>query len=291
MKKIISAFVASVLSVSALSAVSATAVKIPETNKYTISTSNIENDTVVNETIIPAGSVAVTVNINNNYGFSASATKLNIGEFADVVVDEEGCPIVTKGDVLDDCITASAVKDGTIVVSSASDKKTNKDGEMFTIYVAENYSGVSVKDITNESILMETDTEANTNAVAYRYKIGNVDNDQYINAVDATMVLHATSVFKDKNPDKNPNADFTVSLANEYIDEYFPNIRSARVADTNKNGIINKADANNILKFYSYVSTGYTIEEAYNELSVEYDNYCSEIITVVFEDIWKGDFY
>ncbi|MDE6678990.1 MAG: hypothetical protein K2K02_08105, partial [Ruminococcus sp.] len=175
MKKLISAFIASVLSVSALSAVSATAVKIPETNKYTVSTSNIENDTVVDETIIPAGSVAVTVKINNNYGFSASATKLNIGEFADVVVDEEGCPVVTKGDVLDDFITASAVKDGTIVVSSASDKKTNKDGEMFTIYVSENYSGVSVKDITNESVLIKTDTEANPNtATAYRYKIGNV---------------------------------------------------------------------------------------------------------------------
>ncbi|MDE5557027.1 MAG: hypothetical protein K2J32_04945 [Ruminococcus sp.] len=284
MKKIISTLIASLMAVSTFTAVSVSASNVSAINKYTISTSTVENDTVVEEATIPAGSVAITVNINNNLGFTASATKLNVGELADVVVDEAGRPVVTKGDVLgDDFITASAVKNGTVVVSSASAKKTNTDGEMFTIYIADNYSGVSVKDITNEPVLIETDTESEKNAAeAYRYKIGNINNDRYIDAVDASILLGAIEDFKNKYPDKNPANDFTVAFADAHINEYFTAIRSSKVADTNKNNLLTVTDARNISQFYAYVSTGYTSAEAYAELSAEEDNYCSEVIIVTF---------
>lgn len=275
MKKIISTLATSLIVASSFTVVSASAVKIPETNKYTISTSTVKNDTVVEETTIPAGSVAITVNINNNSGFATSATKLNVGELADVVVDEAGRPVVTKGDVLDDFITASAVKDGTVVVSSASAKKTNTDGEMFTIYVADNYSGVGVKDITNEPILIEADT----NAKDTEYRIGNIDNDRYINAVDASILLGVIDDFKNKYPKKDPTKDFTVDFADEHIKEYFPNVPTALVADTNKNSLITVKDAKNISQFYAYVSTGCTGAEAYAKLSAEEDNFCYGVIT------------
>lgn len=277
MKKIISTLVASLMAVSALTAISVSASNVSEINKYTISTATIENDTIVDETTIPAGSVAITVNINNNYGFNASATKLDIGTLADVVVDETGRPVVTKGNVLDDFITASAVKDGTVVVSSASDKETNTNGEMFTIYVANDYSGASVEDITNESISIEADGTATTLNTRYEYYIGDINHNGYINSIDASQLLGAISDFKDEYP----NTDFTVDFADAHLSDYFPNAHYANVADTNKNNLINKADANNILQFYSYVATGYTREEAYDELSVEEDNYCGEQIVVV----------
>lgn len=282
MKKIISTLAASLMAVSAFTSVSVSASNVPEINKYTISTSTIENDTVVDETTIPAGSVAITVNINNNYGFSSSATKLNVGISADIVIDESGRPVITKGNVLDDFITASAVKDGTVVVSSASDKETNTNGEMFTIYVANDYSGASVEDITNESISIKTDDIAtpfmNTR---YEYYIGDISHNGYINSIDASQLLGAIEDFKEKYPAKDPTKDFTVDFADAHLSEYFPDAHYANVADTNKNNLINKADVNNILQFYSYVATGYTREEAYDELSVEEENYCGEQIVVV----------
>ena len=283
MKKLISTLAASLMAVSTFTVVSVSASNVPAINKYTISTSTVENDTVVDETTIPAGSVAITVNINNNYGFDASATKLNVGAFADVVVDETGRPVVTKGNVLDDFITASAINNGTVVVSSASDKETTTNGEMFTIYVANDYSGASVEDITNESISIETGNVAATLNTRYEYYIGDIDHDGYINSIDASQLLGAIADFKEKNPAKDPNNDFTVDFADDHLSDYFPDAHYANVADTNKNNKINKADANNILQFYSYVATGYTREEAYDELSVEEDNYCGEKVVVVVE--------
>lgn len=275
MKKIISTLAAVMATVTSFASVSASAVNMTSTDVYTISTSTIQNDTVVDETVIPAGSVAITVNINNNDGFASSATKLNVGTSADVVVDETGCPVITKGNVLDDSITASAVNNGTVVVSSASSKKTSKDGEMFTIYVADNYSGASVEDITDKSVSIATDNTAATLSTKYVYRIGNVDNDKYINSVDASQVLVA---IEDYN--KKYSGDLTVKFANAHISEYFPYVFCSEVADTNKDGKIRKADANNILKFYTYVSTDYSADEAYEILSKEYDNFCYEPIEV-----------
>lgn len=275
MKKIISTLATAMATVTSFASVSASAVNMTSTDVYTISTSTIQNDTVVDETVIPAGSVAITVNINNNDGFASSATKLNVGASADVVVDETGCPVITKGNVLDDFITASAVNNGTVVVSSASSKETNTDGEMFTIYVADNYSGASVEDITDKSVSIATGNTATTLSTKYVYHIGDVDNDKYINSVDASQVLGAIEDYT-----KKYSGDLTVEFANKHISEYFPYVFCAEVADTNKDGKIRKADANNILKFYTYVSTEYSAEEAYKILSEQYDNFCYEEIEV-----------
>lgn len=146
---------------------------------------------------------------------------------------------------------------------------------MFTIYVADNYSGVSVEDITDKSVSIATDNTAATLSTKYVYRIGNVDNDKYINSVDASQVLVA---IEDYN--KKYSGDLTVKFANAHISEYFPYVFCSEVADTNKDGKIRKADANNILKFYTYVSTDYSADEAYEILSKEYDNFCYEPIEV-----------
>lgn len=275
MKKFVSLIASTVLTVSSLTVVSASAV---ESNELSITATPVTSNIVADDgTVIPAGVVALTVNINNNYGFDSSATKLDVGMFADVVVNESGRPVVTKGDVLNDFIIASALNNGTIVVSSASDNNTNADGEMFTIYVADNYSGVNIEDITNEVISTEIGNTVTTLSTRYTYCIGDVDNDGYINSSDSSQLLYAISQFKDSYPD----AEFTVDFANDHISDYFSFIRCAEVADTNKDDKIRKADANNILQFYTYISAGYTKEEAYIELSTEEDNYCGEQIIFI----------
>lgn len=276
MKKIMMPILASaVLTVSSLSVISASAV---ESNELSITAKPITSDIISDDgTVIPAGTIALTVNINNNCGFDSSATKLDVGMFADVVVNEFGRPVVNKGDVLDDFIIASALNNGTIVISSASDNNTNVNGEMFTIYVADNYSGVNIEDITNEVISTEMGNTVTTLSTRYTYCIGDVDNDGYINSSDSSHLLRAISLFKDSYPSK----EFTVDFANDHISDYFSFVRCAEVADTNKDDKIRKADANNVLQFYTYVSAGHTREEAYIELSTEEDNYCGEQITFV----------
>lgn len=68
MKKIISAISASVLAVSALPVVTASAVNHSEENILSVSAETVSEALTVDETVIPAGAVAVTVNIADNSG-------------------------------------------------------------------------------------------------------------------------------------------------------------------------------------------------------------------------------
>ncbi len=279
MKKVISSIVASVMAVSVTATVSASALNLKEENLLSVSTEIVASSMTIDGTEVPAGAVAITVNIDNNNGFDYSATKLELGQNAIVVVDEIGCPIVTKGDVLNDSITAAAVKDGTVVISSASEKTTNDNGEMFTFYISDNFTGVSVMNISNESI-DSYDSEYVLNNTRYTYYIGDVHNDGSIDASDASTILGAIDTFRESHSSNTP---FYVTDADANLATYFPHIRYADAADTDKMGQINRRDAENVLQFYSYVSTGYTCEEALAELSIDYGNYCGEFVVRIVQ--------
>lgn len=69
------------------------------------------------------------------------------------------------------------------------------------------------------------------------YKLGDLNNDQYVNAVDASSVL-------------TEYASVSSGKATTFTDE-----RQTLAADADKNGYINAVDASYILAYYAYIST------------------------------------
>ena len=78
-------------------------------------------------------------------------------------------------------------------------------------------------------------TKANPDETT-EYKLGDVNNDRMINAVDASEVL---TYYAMTSTNKNGDLDANQKLA----------------ADVDRNGSINAVDASNILSYYAYVST------------------------------------
>lgn len=268
MKKVYSILISGAIAISSLSAILANATNEESSNTLSVTSKSIsENFVLPDGNLIPAGAVAITVGLSNNEGFSSSATKLNI-ENADYLLDENNKPIVVKGDLFNSSIISAATKDNCIVVASASAEEENGDGNMFTIFVSNQPSNVSVFDISGESIRTNQDDIAGARSVYY---IGDVNHDYNIDAVDGSQVLQAIDTYS--------SAPFTVlpvSVANANLSIYFPYIPNAQIADTNINGGINKKDADNIMDFYAYVAVGHTWGEAYALFSQDY-NYCSEM--------------
>ena len=263
MKKIMSTIIASAMTVSVTATVSASALNLKEEKLLSVSTEIVASAMTIDGTEVPTGAIAITIDINNNDGFNHSATKLDIGS-SNVIVDSTGRPVISKGSMLNDAIISSAKKNNTLVVSSASATTINTDGEMFTFYVSGNYSNTIV-----EKAMSPRSTR-------YTYYIGDVHHDGSINSSDASTILAAIATYAETS-----TSDLTVNIANDNITTYFPNIHYAEAADTSKDGKIRRVDANNVLDFYTYIMTGYDWDDAYNELSTEYDNYCGELVVVI----------
>lgn len=206
----------------------------------------------------------MTVSIANNTGFDASTTKLDIGD-ADVLVDADGRPIVSKEDLLEDSTVVSVTKDNFVAVSSILSSDANEDGEMFTIYLSSLPSSVSVWNINNAAVDL---SQGNNRDDVFH--IGDVNNNGYIDSVDASQVAYAVSLYTE--------GVLTVSIADGNLSYYFPYIpssASSAIADTNLNGKINHVDQYNIMDFYTYLSIGYSMEEA-TYIAQSDGNYCGQ---------------
>jgi hypothetical protein len=252
MKKFMSVLAASVMAVSALSVFSASAAV--EENFLSINTEVItEAFTTTDGTVIPAGTTAVTLNISDNTGFDSFTTKLNIGS-AELIVDEDGTPVYTAGDVLENAMVASATNNGLVSVVSASSEEIDFDGELITFYISSGFVGASILDEDLESF---TGYAASPASTLISYTIGDVNQDGAIDAVDASGILHAIDVYKnDYKISSRPN--LTVSFANLHKSEMLPYASTAEAADADINDVINDTDAENVLDYYSQKSVGIT---------------------------------
>lgn len=232
---------------------SASAKELNEGVSFSVTTNTI-NETVVADdgTIIPIGSTAVTVSVTGNAGFDSSTTKLDIGT-ANVIVNNEGNPIYSVGDVLESSMVASAANDNFVAFSTASADEVCRDGDMFTFYISSGFAGVEIVDNERETF------QPVNNAISPRgtlrsYMIGDVDQDNRIDASDASTILHAVSVYEDAfNDDVLP-----VNYANAHLSTYFPKASRAESADANKNDSITEKDASLVLQYYANASTGNT---------------------------------
>lgn len=294
MKKIISTLAATMLVATSLASTSASAINVPVLNEYSLSTSNIENDIVVDDVTVPAGSLAVTVNITNNTGFSSSSTNISLGGAYTPIANENGILVVESGNVIGDSCICGVTNGELITVATASGEDNLYDGDMFTFYVSSNTSSddetIEIVNTTSEDISTTVRKASETMASKSGYfKVGDVDNNGYVNAVDASYVLHAVSI--------NDGNKISITDANSNISYYFPsadNIVCAQAAnplcpanDDNNNkciddnelkagllkGHINKADAEDILFYYGFASTEQT-DDYYNQS----DGFCGRIL-------------
>jgi len=262
MKKIISVFTATMMAATSIVSVSALAVNFPVSNEYTLSTSTVESNIVVDDITVPAGSLAVTVNISNNTGFSNKSVKFNLGS-ASVITDKNGIPVVDNGYVFENPIFGAAVNNDVMMIAASSLETSVVDGDMFTFYVNANSTDISIIDV---------DTKVEVNMIepmAGRpyYTIGDVDNNGYIDASDASYISMAISKYEDiKYDDVLP-----VSTANANLTYYFPyhTPKKAEAADSNENGNITEIDARFVMNYYAEMSSG-------GEIDITTMGYCGE---------------
>ncbi|MDE7364419.1 MAG: hypothetical protein K2N27_05985 [Ruminococcus sp.] len=279
MKKIISTFTASLMAVSALTAVSASALNVKKDNALTITTESLKTAiTADNGTVVPAGSLAVTVSIENNSGFNSSANKLVVGKSYDFIVSDFGEPAITKGSVMGDSIVCAAENNNSIAVASASADYNYSDGVMFTFYLNQNDNS----DDTNIAF-QKIDTSHMTSlgsgisvqsSTYEKYRHGNVNdpfdpNRLLIDATDASDVLGAIEA--------NNGAWLSVWEANKHLDKYLPDALCAQAADVNSDNCIDKTDARLILDFYSVAATTRTMQEALAEFQRMFNSTCGTV--------------
>lgn len=294
MKKIISTLAATMMVATSIASTAASAIKVPVLNKYSLSTSTVGNDILVDDIIVPAGSLAVTVNISNNTGFSSSSTNIVLGDAYVPIANENGILVVESGNVIGDSCIRGVTNGELITVATASGKDNLCDGDMFTFYVSSNTSsGAETIEIVNTASEDISTTmrkaAASVTANSGYFKVGDIDNDGYVDSTDASFVLSAISI--------NDGSQISIAAANSNLSHYFPNrpnMVCAQAAnplcpanDDNGNGYvddselragllkgyINRYDADDILEYYGFAATGQLAK--YNEQS---DGFCGRIL-------------
>lgn len=248
MKKFISAISASILAVSALPVVTASAVSVEE-NIISVSTETVSETLTVDETVIPAGAIAVTVNIAGNSGFISTTTKLDLGAY-DVISNEKGTPVAVTGNTTYDSLVTGSVNEEIAVFTTVGTKEDDTDGSIFTFYVNGNNSAISDITVSDFETVGYADISASvmsvraTNKYGDYYVIGDVNNDGYVDSVDSTITQMAIG--------KNNGKRISVAVANANLNYYFVETTiCAQSADANISGDIAVADANDISLYYA----------------------------------------
>ena len=233
--------------VAMLASLAATPVSAARINAYSVSyetlTEAIETD---NGETVPAGAIAVTMSVNGNTGFNANTVTLDVKEGYTVLTDEEDEPIIEKGSVLDNALIGKAVNGNVVSVTMALAESTTKNGDLFTIYCTTNASAevnfVQVEQLQHE-VAVESAASLRGGAIGADSVIippyicfygGDCDNNNVVNAIDASLVLQAMA--------KSDYQDLDVKVY-DYL-EYFPSTIIAKQSDANGDGKITHPNPN-----------------------------------------------
>ena len=251
MRKTISTMLAAAMVASAFSTFSTSAIEINACDEQYVSTSVVSNSMIINGTIVPAGAIAVTVNLDNNSGFNNTSTKLIIGDAKDVIRSADYKPVISKDDMMSDFYVSAFENNNVVGIAAASAEYVYDDGSLYTIYLEPSNHGF------DDSIDIESDNNGGIPVNAFAYAtIGDVNDNGYINTSDASAVYTAIDKYKQLVP-TDPNADnFTISFCSIALSYFFPSAPCADIATTNGDVYINEDDAENITDFYSWLSAG-----------------------------------
>jgi len=199
MKKIISTIAAAAMAATSISAFSALAVDESVNNAITVSTSVVNEATIVDGTVIPAGSTAVTVSIDNNTGFDAFSTKFELDNVVDIIKTFGNEIVINEGIALGDSAIVGSENNGVIAFSSASADVNREDGALFTFYTS-SLSSTDEIDIVNSSFHDYSESSINTSAstdmiIHIHFIHGDANNDDDIDLQDAVAYEQARAQF------------------------------------------------------------------------------------------------
>ena len=222
--------------------------------------------------VVPAGSIAVTLSLEENAGFDADTITFDIGENNSVLTDNAGNPIVTKEYLLEDALAAAASYDSTVCVAVAMSDHCTEHGEMFTFYLeggmGASGADVEIADVSEETVQISGSGSLNggptagTNAFMKKnenniwylcYYSGDANDDNEVNATDAAVINIACA--------SAPGYEISVNDTN--FSDYFPDLYFHSEPDANHSGWINNVDSTLILQYAAYVGAhgsdeGYT---------------------------------
>lgn len=215
-------------------------------NKLSVMKNTLAEDTVLDDgTVIPAGSAAFTVNLDDNQGFSLFEFDFNIGSAYDIITDSENRPIFTKGSTVNyqSLITGSVNNENVVFTGVCSYDCIVKEN-IITFYAVENpdsadtdYS-VKSRKLYSSSNWYEYDSgtgylSAGCPLICYGketspaksddksiYMVGDIDSNMTIDLKDAFNAYYVVSV--------SQIGEF--SYLKEYYDYCFPNINDLRAA-------------------------------------------------------------
>lgn len=207
--------------------------------------------------VVPAGSIAVTLSLEENAGFDADTITFDIGENNSVLTDNAGTPIISKEYLLLDERAAASSSGSTLCVAVAMSSHCVEHGEMFTFYLAggtgASGADVEVTNTTEDSVQIsgtgnlngEPAASVNTFVEFHNghwyicYYTGDANNDDEVNASDAALIsIMCASVPAHK-----------LSVSDPAVATYFPNIPYPEQPDVNGSGWINSIDADTILEY------------------------------------------
>lgn len=245
---------ASVLAITSVTSVAGVMANAEETNAVSVSCETLTSAITADDgTVIPAGTVAVEVAINNNTGFKGSSLTFNMSS-ADALTNTNGAPVVDNGAVLGDAMVAAAQNNGKLVISYSAAGTMSSDGELFTFYMSE------ASDVTfAETVAAQPSNEASAYAYRKYWIIGDADGNLVIEIEDCTAVQEAVAKAGGRMVEVNDvNADLAY---------FFPNspMPFAECVDGNGDNWImdstvnqNDSDAYQILNYYSKIGAGLT---------------------------------
>ena len=232
-----------------LASLAATPVSAAHINAYSVSYETLtEAIETANGETIPAGTIAVTMSVNGNTGFNANTLTLHVKDGYTVVTDQQGEPVVEKGSILEDAMIGKAVNGNAVGVTMALAESTTENGDLFTVYFTANANAsADVKfvqleqpEIAVESVASLKDGGIGTNSVivgsALYFYGGDCNNDNIINAVDASLILQAMK--------KTDYKDLNINTTN-FIANYFPSVVKENQPDANGDGYITHRDKDN----------------------------------------------
>lgn len=266
MKKLTSSLVAAGMLVASITPVYASAINVKPLNELSIESETLTEDITIDGKVIPSGTLAVTVNIENNTGFENSKTMIELGEAFEVIKNDDNRPVIFKGETFDNSYVRSIEVDNIISVASISTEIENNDGAMFTFYV-------EVDDSIENKIMNIIDVPETSSSIAnsvnsvnsaFIYLIGDVNNDFFIDASDATCVYTALTkcppIFNSRLPVYVAETNLSYYLCDSCrtawaADTYIEDVRRDGSGTPQLNeGIISIEDVDEIMDYYLYGS-------------------------------------
>lgn len=242
-----------------------------ETNAVNITTSTVTEAIVTaDETIIPEGTTAISLEIQNNTGFDISEIKMNVN--TSLLSDASGMPIVSVGNVCGDATVVAAQEGANVAITSIASSICNTDGTLATVYVS-NTASIAVEDaeFRKGSLTNCDESDISTCDVEVEWTIGDVNGDEKITADDAYIVRNAISIGQENSELKRYGSSsyYYLSLATVGLEPQkygFSRMRYAKAADGDENWSLFDCDLQSLSDVYQilYYYTCTSIGKSYN---------------------------